>query len=427
MLFNSLINKFQLLLSQKNTLVKFISGSLFNSIAQIVSNILILKIISPQDLGTWNSLILIQTYALFLQAGVLNGLSRELPFYLGRNNLGKAQELAASSLYFFNIGILICILFGSVLGYFFFKNSSVEVIYTYAAIIAITAAKFYEGYLTTTFRSNNSFERLSWIYFIRGILLFITLILVFFFSYTGYIIRMVVISFITILLMHKVRPIKVKPKFNLSALIQLIKVGIPIFLLVYIYNSSLTFDRIMLIKYSTVNVIGYYSLGLMALSAYKMLPESLANYIYPRLSFSLGEGTSKFILISKSLKANFITFLLMLILSLIGVLILPPIIKEFFPKYIEGIRSAQILLFAGAFAGGTIGNNLITSLKSWKYLTLIFIVGALLNIICIYLFSIYSSNILLGISWGMVISSFLFFILSNITLVKMRNDEAVII
>lgn len=413
---------FRQLIFDKKILIKFVSGSLFTSITQIISNIIILKIITPNELGIWNSLMIIQTYALFFQAGVLNGLNRELPFYLGKKDINKANELAASALYFFIGGVLIFIGVCFVLGRYYFKDSSVEWMYTYIGIIVITGSKFYENYLTTTFRSNNSFEKLSYIYFVRGILQLISVGLIFYFYYEGYIFRMVLLSFVTVIMLHMIRPIKVKPKFSFKAIIHLTKVGLPIFALIFIYNTSLTFDRILFIKYSTTEVIGYYSLGLMALGAFKMLPESLASYLYPRLSFDLGEGKSTINLINKSIRANAIIFTIMFILSVIGCFLLPPVIREFFPKYIEGIVPAQILLFGGAFAGGSVGNNVITSLKAWKQLSIIFIGGSLLNVIIIYIASIYSSNLLIGISVGLFISSFLFMLLSNYILFAMRRN-----
>jgi O-antigen/teichoic acid export membrane protein len=419
---NHMIHNLRQKVFNREVLVKFVSGSLFNSLTQIIANIIILRIIKPNELGTWNSLIIIQTYALFFEAGVLNGLNRELPFYLGKNEIGKAYELASSSLFFFLFSIVLFIIVSFFFGLIYFNNVSKEWVYTYLAIIIITSSKFYENYLTTTFRSKNSFENLSYVYFIRGIIQLISIPLVLWFHYKGYIIRMIFVSILTTIMLHIIRPIKVVPKYNLRVLIQLMKIGLPIFVLIYIYNSSLTIDRLLFIKNSSVEKLGYYSLGLMALSAFKILPDSLANYLYPRLSYKLGEGKSPLELISISLKSNLAVFSLMMILAILACLMLPHIIEQFFPAYIDGIRAAQILLFSGVFIGGTIGNNVITSMKAWKQLIIIFIVGSLLNVLIIYGFSKYFNDILEGISIGVLISSVLFMALSNLTLMSLKKS-----
>ena len=404
-------------------LVKFVSGSLFNSLTQLISNIIILRIIEPGELGIWNSLIIIQTYALFFQAGVLNGLNRELPFYLGKNDDEKANQYASSSLYFFLIGIVIFLIVSLILGLFYFDNLSKIWIYTYSAIIIITSSKFYENYLTSTFRSKNSFDSLSTVYFIRGILQLLTILLIIYFKYEGYILRMILIAILTMVMLHIIRPLKVKPKFDIRPLWDLMKIGLPIFGLIYIYNSSLTIDRLIFIKKSNVETLGYYSLGLMALSAFKILPESLTNYLYPRLSFKLGEGKSNHDLITLSLKSNVIVFVFMISFAVIGYFLLPPVITKFFPTYVNGIKAAQILIVSGAFIGGSIGNNVITSMKAWKQLSFIFITGSFLNVLCIFLGYKLLDDITIGISIGVLFSSILFMIISNITLYSMNKDN----
>ena len=409
-------------LFNKKVLIKFVSGSLFNSLAQIIANVIILKIIKPEELGTWYSLLIIQTYALFFQAGVLNGISRELPYLLGKNDIRKANEYAATSLAFFIWGTIIFIAISIFLGLFIFENSTKEWLYTYFAIVIITSAKFYENYLTATFRSKNSFEKLSLVYLIRGVFQIISIILIFYFNYEGYIIRMASASILTMALLHFIRPIKIKPKFNLQATFQLMKVGLPIFVLIYIYNSSLTIDRLLFIHNSKMEILGYYSLGLMALSAFRLLPETLANYLYPRLSYKIGEGKSVIELISLSLKSNLFVFLLMFILSIISFFFLPWIINNFFPAYSKGIYATQILLLAGAIHSGSIGNNVITSLKSWKQLSFIYLLSSALNVFLIYASSKLFSDLLIGISFGVLLSSISFTLISNLTLLYMKKN-----
>jgi len=93
----------------------------------------------------------------------------------------------------------------------------------------------------------------------------ISIVLIFYLKYEGYIIRMVSTSILTMIMLHFIRPIKVVPKFNLNVIIQLMKVGLPIFVLIYIFNSSMTVDRLIFIKYSNLEVLGLLFFRLMAL------------------------------------------------------------------------------------------------------------------------------------------------------------------
>lgn len=403
------------LLRKRKSIISYASGSLFNSFAQIISNIFILSYINPDELGIWNSLLLFQTYAMFLQAGIINGLNRELPFYLGKKDHEYAKSLAGSALYFFLISILLCCIIGILL-FFFFSKELLIFRLTLLGIVIITITKFYENYLTSTFRSSHSFERLSKAYFFRGLYLIISVILVVLYDYKGYIIRMVTTAILMSTYLHFIRPIKAQPKFRLPDFKLLVKVGFPIFILSYIYQTSSTVDRLFLIKFSNFEMVGFYSLGYMVYSSFKSLPLTLANYIYPKMTYSFGSVNNSALLINQAFRINITIFLLMLPIAILGYFLLPLLIPLFFPNYIHGISAAQILLFAAVLSGSTIGVNAIWSMKIWKYIVPIQLLGALVNVISIYTGIKIFNDTLIGVSIGVVVSQFLYVIICNVFL-----------
>ena len=78
----------------------FTASSIWMSVVGMISGVAVVHYIGPAEMGLWASVALVQTYAAFIVAGVQNGLSRELPYYLGANNEAKAWSLAATSLYY---------------------------------------------------------------------------------------------------------------------------------------------------------------------------------------------------------------------------------------------------------------------------------------------------------------------------------------
>jgi O-antigen/teichoic acid export membrane protein len=415
-------NKVQTILRKRKSIISYTSGSLFNSFAQIVSNIIILGYVGPNELGIWNSLILFQTYSIFLQSGVINGLNRELPYYLGKNDRVFAESLASSALHFLLISIGLCFLIGITL-FAINLNESVLFHLTFSGILVITITKFYEDYLTSTFRSNQAFEKLGKAYLYRGIFLLLSITLVIFGGYYGYILRMVLTSFLFAIFLHQIRPIRVKPKFIKSNLLLLLKVGLPLFFLSYIFTASGTVDRLILIKNTSFKVVGYYSLALMTYEAFKTFPMSLANYIYPKMSFDFGQNGNIKSLTTKALKINLLILLIMLPIALVGYYILPLLIPFLFPKYIVGVPSAQILLFAAVFSGASIGANVLWSMKIWRYIYVSQIGGAFLNVILIYIGFKLIKDPIIGISFGVLLSQIIYMIFTNFLIFLTNRNE----
>ncbi len=134
--------------------VLFTASSVWLSVVGMFGGVAVVHYIGPKELGLWASVALVQTYAAFILAGVQNGLSRELPYYLGANNEGMARNLASTTLYY-TFGICGLALFGG-LGVSIFlglRRSDPRLIYAVIAVTFLVVLKFYQSYLFTTYRS----------------------------------------------------------------------------------------------------------------------------------------------------------------------------------------------------------------------------------------------------------------------------------
>lgn len=87
------------LLKNNKTLLSFSGSSILLSLVKLFANILIIRWIAPEELGIWNTIIVVQSYAVVLNLGISNGLNRELPFALGKNYLNIARKLAETGLF----------------------------------------------------------------------------------------------------------------------------------------------------------------------------------------------------------------------------------------------------------------------------------------------------------------------------------------
>jgi len=411
----------------KKVSVIYSISSVFKAGIQMLVGLSIAKYITPEDYGIWGSLNLVITYAMVLQLGTINGVNLNLPIAIGEKNNDKAKNIIETSQSYILVCMIIILLLGGAYLMVFGDNLSSKFFWGIFAITFLIALTFYQDFLTATFRTPNSFRKFSFINIVQALVNFLTIGLIVYYSFFGLIFKSVLVIIFYVVLLHFHRPYKVTVKFNLKSWLELVKVGLPIFLLSYIQGSALSFDRILLIKYTNLKDVGIYTFAYLAFSSVTLLSSSVASYIYPTMSHMYAENGSKKQL-WKYLKRNITYIFLGLFgLAIMGTIITPYVINIFFNQYSSSVPVMQILFFAGAFNGGVIGVNVLLSMKKWKYILFYHLFFASLLIICPLIFmNLYETKIL-GIACGVLVANIINFIsaysLVYLALLKGQNDE----
>ena len=348
--------------------VLFTASSIWLSVAQMISGVAIVHYVSPREMGLWASVNLAVTYAFIVLAGVQNGLSRELPYYIGANKQRVAERLAATTLSYTAGGCALAVAGGiGSMAFFSWKGADPKLILAIGAVSLLIAFKFYQNYLFVTFRSKNTFIELARVQMWQGASMLLALPLLFL-GYDGLLLRFVLVGGLAVYLMHRVRPMIVAPAWNADSFRLLIKTGVPIFVTDYTTNFAATLGTVALIKFGGLEQVGFYALALSASSAFSIIPQSLAHYIYPRMSHHYGRTNNPGVLWSMAWRTNLILLAAMIPMALAGCLVLPPVVKVLFPKYMGGTYAAQIALFSSVAYGAATGANALASLKAWPHL-----------------------------------------------------------
>ncbi|MGO9374713.1 MAG: lipopolysaccharide biosynthesis protein [Syntrophobacteraceae bacterium] len=373
--------------------------------AQLVSSLIIIKFVAPEELGLWQSVRLAQVYAVILLAGTNNGLNRELPYFLGKGDLPFSESLLATALFCTRIVSAIILLSG--IGcLLYFSNSGANVLHTILAVTIIISLSFYQTTLGVTFRSKDSFKNLTFVQLVGAGLSVATVPMVYFFHYNGMLVRYVLISCVGFGLMYFFRPMRVKTRFDLGAFKLLLKTGLPIFGLDYLKNSAATLDRVVLLKIGGVQEVGFYSLATTVIGTIQVLPQALSSYTYPRMTFKIGQNVDKRELWGFVLKFALLSAGLAIPAVICGWMALPYFIKVFAPKYLSGLCAAQIALLVGVLDGTVIVADALWSMKAWKlmatYMTLSSVTYALGPVLgCLVV-----GPSLEGVAWGVVSGAF---------------------
>jgi O-antigen/teichoic acid export membrane protein len=374
----------------------------------MAASFVILRWIDPKEYGIWQSLLVINSYLILVQSGVINGLNRELPYVMGKGDQKAIIELAASAQGFAFIisGFLVIAAAGIPL---IIEDKRIG--WTMAGIVLVAAISIVRNYLFSTYRAGRAFDVLTRINLFESAAGIVTIPLVYYFGYAGLVCRVVFLQIAGLIVSYIWRPLKVSSQCRIKPLIKLLKVGGPIFSLSYLFGIADTFPKLILIKYSGPELVGLFAPALALTSFYTMLPAVVARYIYPQMSYQLGKYDDNPISIwPTAWKSAGGAVIAGIPFMIIGFLVIDPMISYFFPKYAEAIPATYWCLAAGLFLGPRIAVNALFALKAWKWATIYTIIFVISNFLFPWLGFLNNSKPLVGLAMGICLSYLVIFI-----------------
>jgi len=327
--------------SQTKSAGALAAGNITAMVLRLAGGIILVKFLSPTELGTINGVGLVMVYASFLQLGAINGLNRELPFYLGTGDRDRAYDLASCTFAW----ALAC---GVVAGTAAFAWAGWEAMSDHGDLAVVWVAYglalvlFYPNlYLKATFRTSAEFVKLALCHTITAVGAFILLGVVWKTGFRGQCFRLGTIAVIEIFLLWRWRPIRVTARFKWSQWLHLIKIGLPIFGVGYFYSVWRSMDRAYILKALGREQLGFYQLATLTRLAGMSITIAVSQIIYPRMAHAYGKHGDRSMLLKVGRKP-----LKLLLVLAIPVLIgawfaIEPIVQWLVPRYLPGVPAAK--------------------------------------------------------------------------------------
>jgi O-antigen/teichoic acid export membrane protein len=345
---------------------KYFSSTLFSSLIGLASGFVTYRFIEPSLLGIWSYFVVYEVYATFSRLGVINGLGRELPYLLGRDEKKKALDLSSTALFYaISSNLVLFFLIPIILNSDFYEADDFKYQLALKVFTARVLFMSYTAYLSVTFRTSKNFNDLSNIQFLLGLLKLVSVLLVYLYGFYGLVIREFVLSFLEMFFFHVKRPLKILPKFRWESLMHLMKIGVPLFAVSYSFSFADTLPRLYIMNFGEVRDLGLFSPILVILGLGLMLPDAISSYMYPKMSYEYGLTGDKNKL-WKIVRLTVFSSLVAGLLLFLTVLLTAQYVEYVFPDYKSTAPYLQLISYSLIFVGYKASGLVFSVLKAWR-------------------------------------------------------------
>jgi O-antigen/teichoic acid export membrane protein len=411
--------------------------SLVSSVRSIivgVVGVLSMLWIGPKELGLWSSLSIYLSYLPFLFFGVQSSLNRELPILLGKKNdveviklIGNARMISlAGSTFIFILGIF---------GVFIALINHAETYYLLGlvAVVIIGVLESFRVHLVATFRSENSFDKLTKIYVVEILFTCLLILIIYKYKYVGLLIYSIFAVFLNVILLFHFSPFRnVKVAFEKKNIYYLFKSGFVLMIFAQLKQAAPTIPKWIILFYGSSFELGLFSPAFAIGSIMIMIPDQIANYISPRIGYKFGENNCSNIFWPHAKKALLILPLITIPFCIMIWVFSPIMLNTFLPKYSESLWAIRIMSLGFIFSSSFLTQTIYYTIKAHYeilFLLLFEILGYLIFPLCIITFL--NMNLLLSVAIGISLTSFILFFVNayllKITLFKNKyNNESLI-
>jgi len=409
------------------TPLNFLGSTVFLYGITLAVSFVTYRYVAPDFLGIWATFSTFTTITTFARLGIVNGMNRELPYYLGKGEYEKAQLITSTTLCYTLLNMALMLILG-VLFFFLFDfdaHNEFSNAYRYAALVFFITIILepYQSYLSGTFRTSDNFDKLSKTQYYMGIYRLLSISLVLLWSYNGYLIRELGAVALNTMLLHYYRPMKgVKIKFNTSCFVQLFTIGISIFLSSYISTFVDTLPRLYIISEGSSRELGLFSPVLIILGIVSLIPNTISSYLYPKFSYSYGQGCSP-IYFWDSMKKVLLGSLVLGVAAFLVVFLFIDDIIGLFPKYIESAPYIKIACFAMMFVGYKLCNMICVIMKQYKWIWVQPLLYILFQTGSLFILNYTISDTLAIASYSLVFSNMLLFVASTSILYYLTHHK----
>lgn len=322
--------------------------------------------ILPEQYGFYSTAALLTTYASYAQLGVLNSYSRDYPRILGENDKNAASHLRNVTFTFvlclYSLLCVFLIIATSIIGAggkfpaelrFGLSANSVLVFF----IIMVT-------FVENSLRSERRFKWVSLNNIAKAVaILAFGFFMVKYYGYRGLYVTQIIGALVPIL-MNIGYFSKIRIAFDKRLVATSIMSGLPLLVNSLIWMFMTTIDKWLIIGFMTSKEQGLYSIGTIAFSTIILIPASIAQIFYVKMSNKYGENHSVDTLSEYANKYSRWLSIISSFITVVTYALLPVLVRWFMPQYEGGVIAGKILIIGvSLYSTSLLFANILTILK----------------------------------------------------------------
>ena len=316
------------------------------SLAMFVYNLYVKTYVMPYEFGIYTTASLALTYMGYLQLGVLNAYNRDYPRLLGGGEADEAEKLRRNVFSYIAViyagaavlgamGSLLLTRLGTVdrlLGIGFAINA------VYAGLTVLYS------FFDTSAKSEGRVITASLVALLRtAVLVAAGWFAVRAWGYWGLFAAVSVSALCPfIFFVRRIRSLRFS--LDRGLIWELMKTGAPLLVSALIWTVTMSVDKFVILTFMSVTELGIYSTAMLGFSTLVLIPSSISQIFYIRMSKKYGETGRVEDLLQAADKFTYYVSLCTSLVTVLAYFGLPIIIRSYITGYIGGIASAQILI-----------------------------------------------------------------------------------
>jgi O-antigen/teichoic acid export membrane protein len=365
------------------------TGSYVSQALGMVSGFLLRTFLEPYYMGIWQGLSIIKSYTSYTNLGVTKAAAREIAYFRGKGQNDISDEVKNVC---FSFSFIMIIGVGAILASLalIFKNTLNPFVFwgliTMAFVVVLERV---ESLIVTMLRAYKKFMVESVGKIVTSIAnVALILLLVKNFKLYGLYLTHILVFILSIFLLLGLSKLRFAFQMSREELKRLIKIGIPLVLLGFMFTNLTNVDRIVVIKMLGPEELGFYSIALMMGNLAYNVSNMAGIVLYPRFQEVYAKNDKREDVYGVMMKILRLIWLPLLVFTLIAIGALPFLVRWIIPKYILGISAMKVFIAGTYFLSLSLfcGHFLITINKQ-KYSIFVcsgtILLNLLLNIVFI--------------------------------------------
>jgi O-antigen/teichoic acid export membrane protein len=275
-------------------IVTYLQASMTTQFISILLGVLTRRLLGPAQMGVWSVLQIIMTYAKYTSLGTMFASLREIPFYVGKGDHRKADEIRDIVFSFCVVSALP--VSAGVLAYAFWCRASLseEIFYGLILVSGLILLKRLSNVFINFLRCYKHFDiassQMVWSSVVNAALIGG---LCYFYKIYGYIVAMMLSFVFNIVYVLSFRRMSFRWKMDFKRTVPLMLTGLPLMVLTMANTLFLTADKIMIGKFMGLHELGLYSVAIMAASNIANIPNSIGIVLMPNFQEKFGKNERK--------------------------------------------------------------------------------------------------------------------------------------